>query len=81
MTPPEPGGKERWRSQAIDQDSPFVAHFRGLAKELEMAIALTYLEKWPVTPRNSLSLIDRHGQIAADLRQGPHLRFRHEKRR
>jgi predicted amidohydrolase len=28
-----------------------------------MAIALTYLEKWPGLPRNSMSLIDRHGEI------------------
>jgi predicted amidohydrolase len=28
-----------------------------------MAIALTYLEKWPGAPRNSMSIIDRHGRI------------------
>ena len=28
-----------------------------------MAIALTYLEKWQGTLRNSVSLIDRHGEI------------------
>lgn len=28
-----------------------------------MAIALTYLEKWNGPPRNSVSLIDRHGEI------------------
>ena len=27
------------------------------------AIALTYLEQWPGSPRNVLSLIDRHGEI------------------
>jgi N-carbamoylputrescine amidase len=29
-----------------------------------MAIAITYLEAWPGAPRNSMSLIDRHGTIA-----------------
>jgi predicted amidohydrolase len=29
-----------------------------------MAIALTYLEKWDGPPRNSVSLIDRHGELA-----------------
>lgn len=29
-----------------------------------MAIALTYLERWPGGPRNTVSLIDRHGKIA-----------------
>ena len=52
-----------WQRQAIDQCSEFVSHFQELARELDMAIALTYLEKWPGSPRNSLSLIDRHGEI------------------
>ena len=39
-------------------------HFRRLAHELNMAIALTYLEQWPMAPRNTVSLIDRHGAIA-----------------
>ncbi len=28
-----------------------------------MAIAVTFLEEWPVAPRNSVTLIDRHGEI------------------
>jgi N-carbamoylputrescine amidase len=52
-----------WRNQAVARDGEFVTHFRDLARELDMAIALTYLEKWPDRPRNSLSLIDRHGEI------------------
>ena len=51
-----------WAGQAIDGGSSFVVHFRELARQLDMAIALTYLEKWPVAPRNSLALIDRHGE-------------------
>jgi N-carbamoylputrescine amidase len=35
-----------------------------LAQELDMAIALTYLEKRDGAPRCSLSLIDRRGEIA-----------------
>jgi N-carbamoylputrescine amidase len=54
----------RWRALAIGRDSDFVIHFRRLARELEMAIALTYLERWDGPPRNSVSLIDRHGEIA-----------------
>ena len=54
---------ERWQAQAIGRDSPFVTHFRQLARELNMAIALTYLERWDGPPRNSVSLIDRHGEI------------------
>src|SRR5262245_30790157 len=39
--------RERWQAQAISRDSAYVSHFRGLAHELEMAIAVTYLEQWP----------------------------------
>src|SRR5207248_3562831 len=61
--PKDPGGKDRWRAQALDHDSEFITRFRALARELKMAIAITYLERWPVAPRNAVSLIDRHGQI------------------
>ncbi len=63
--------RERWQAQAISRDSAYVTHFRRLARELEMAIALTYLEEWPgapaaraPAPRNSVSLIDRHSELA-----------------
>lgn len=55
---------EVWQGQAITRDSPFIKHFQALAHELDMAIAITYLEQWPGYPRNSVSIIDRHGQIA-----------------
>jgi N-carbamoylputrescine amidase len=61
--PKRQGERERWRAQAIGQDDPFVVHFRNLARELNMAIALTYLEEWTGRPRNSVSLIDRRGEI------------------
>ena len=55
--------RTRWQAEAIDREGPFVTHFRALARELEIAIAITYLERWPGAPRNTLSLIDRHGDI------------------
>jgi len=55
--------RRRWQERAIERDSPFVEHFRNLARELDIAIALTYLERWPGAPRNSMSLIDRHGDL------------------
>ncbi len=61
--PAEPGAQERWAAQAIARDSAWVRHFQALAQELDMAIALTYLERWPGSPRNVVSLIDRHGEI------------------
>jgi N-carbamoylputrescine amidase len=59
----EQGARQKWQAQAIGRDSGFVTHFRGLARELKMAIALTYLEHWEGPPRNSVSLIDRHGEM------------------
>jgi N-carbamoylputrescine amidase len=53
-----------WQKRAVGRDEPFVAHFGALAEELGMAIAITYLEKWDGAPRNSVSLIDRRGEIA-----------------
>lgn len=61
--PDEEGEREQWQAQAISRDDPFILHFRKLARELKMAIALTYLEKWDGAPRNSVSLIDRYGEI------------------
>ncbi len=55
--------QEKWHTKAIDMDDPFGRHFRALAKELNMAIAITYLERWSRAPRNSVSLIDRFGEV------------------
>ncbi|MFW5743843.1 MAG: carbon-nitrogen hydrolase family protein [Spirochaetota bacterium] len=52
-----------WRSLAIGRDDAWVRHFRALAAELDMAIGLTYLERWEGAPRNTISVIDRHGEI------------------
>jgi N-carbamoylputrescine amidase len=54
---------EAWQTQAIERDGEFVSHFRVLASELDMAIALTYLERWNGPPRDSVSLIDRRGEV------------------
>jgi N-carbamoylputrescine amidase len=53
----------RLAAQAVTPDSPFVQHFRALARDLHMAIAITYLEQWPGRPRNSVSLFDRSGEM------------------
>src|SRR5207249_9060913 len=58
-----PQARAEWQARAIARDDAFIRHFQHLAQELDMAIALTYLEKWEGGPRNALSLIDRHGEI------------------
>lgn len=57
------GHRERWYDHALDHNDPFILHFRTLARELKMAIALTYLQKWEGAPRNAVSLVDRDGEI------------------
>jgi predicted amidohydrolase len=47
---------------AVDEESAFVSHFRLLAKQLGMAIGLTYLERHEPQPRNAFALIDRTGE-------------------
>ena len=61
--PAREGERERWRAQAVSRNSPFVTRFRRLARELNMAIALTYLEEWEGRPRNSVTIIDRRGEM------------------
>lgn len=57
--------KERifWKNQAIDYNSFFFKHFQNLEKDLEMAILITYLEKYEPAPRNTATLIDGKGKI------------------
>ncbi|MDE7291226.1 MAG: carbon-nitrogen hydrolase family protein [Treponemataceae bacterium] len=49
---------------AIAEDSDFVCEFQMLAKKLEMAIGVTFLEKFEPLPKNTIMLFDRHGKLA-----------------
>ena len=53
----------KWNSKAIENDNEFINEYINLAKELEMAIAITYLEKTKKKPRNTVVIIDRKGNI------------------
>ncbi len=53
----------KWNSKAIENDNEFINKYINLAKELEMAIAITYLEKAEQKPRNTVIIIDRNGNI------------------
>lgn len=55
---------ERWRAQAVSCDGEFVGRFARLAGELGLAIAVTYLERSPAGPRNTLTLFDCRGREA-----------------
>lgn len=51
-----------WKAGAIPANSDFVNAFGNLAKELNIAIGITLLEKYENSPRNSLILFDRFGK-------------------
>jgi N-carbamoylputrescine amidase len=61
--PSQPGAHLAWRERAVGLDDPLLTHFRSLARQLDLAIALTFLERYDPKPRNTLALIDRHGEI------------------
>jgi predicted amidohydrolase len=62
--PAEPGARERWLSQALDEDEEPLGSFARLSRRLGMAIALTYLRSNGEEPENSCVLFDRHGRQA-----------------
>jgi len=49
------------KANAVSADSSYVSAFADLAKELGMAIGITFLEKSDPLPRNTLCLFDRFG--------------------
>jgi N-carbamoylputrescine amidase len=61
--PEDAAALRAWPGRAVGEDDAYVERFRALAAELEMAIALTGLERWPGSPRNTVWLIDRRGEI------------------
>lgn len=54
---------EELAKQALALDSRFVKRFSELARELDMAIAVTLLEKHAPKPRNTVCLFDRRGDL------------------
>ena len=50
------------QSKAISKNDTFIRSFSDLAKELQMAIGITFLEKYEPLPRNSICLFDRFGK-------------------
>ncbi len=56
---------EEWLEQnSVPLNSGYVKSFSELARELDMAIAITLLEKHEPKPRNTVCLFDRRGKMA-----------------
>ena len=53
---------EALRRDAVARDGSFVQAFGALAGELDMAIAVTYLEQYAPMPRNTVTVFDRCGR-------------------
>ena len=53
---------EQWKAEAIPAGGEFVNAFGVLAKELSIAIGITFLEQYEGGPRNSMALFDRFGR-------------------
>lgn len=53
---------EELKAAAIPADSEFVMEFGRLAAELDMAIGITFLEKYEPLPRNTVILFNRQGK-------------------
>lgn len=58
-----PHDRKKLEELSISADSEFVLHFAELAKELEMAIGITFLERSMPKPKNTICLYDRYGKL------------------
>lgn len=53
-----------WLAEALPADNSFVVRFGQLARELDMAIGITFLEAYEGGARNTIVLFDRFGERA-----------------
>lgn len=61
-----PQESEALEAASLGPDSMFIKCFAGLARELRMAIGITYLESYGAFARNSLALFDMNGRRVLD---------------
>jgi len=58
----KPGAREEFYKDALAIESPAIQHFAELARELDMAVGVAYLQAYSPLPRNAITLFDRHGR-------------------
>ena len=63
--PDDADGRRAWANRAVETDGDWLGNFRRIAVELDMAVVITYLQRWRGAPRNAATLIDRTGQPVA----------------
>lgn len=59
--PADPAGRRAWAARALGPADPWLQAFREAARRADVAVAITYLQRWPDAPRNAATVIDRHG--------------------
>jgi predicted amidohydrolase len=64
QAPLDPEGRRAWIASAINRNSSFFQTFASLARDVQMNIAVTYLETYRPLPRNTVSIINRQGAVA-----------------
>ncbi len=57
-----PQDETKLRELAVSAEGEFVCAFRDLAKSLQMAVGITFLERHTPKPLNSMILFDRNGE-------------------
>ena len=62
-----PQDKDELEAASLGRDSFFLKCFQSLARELGIAIGITYLEAYGAFSRNSLALFDMRGERALDF--------------
>lgn len=55
--------RQKWLDEAVDEESKYVKAFKGVARELEIGIVITYLSKGNDSPQNTALVIDKTGEI------------------
>jgi predicted amidohydrolase len=63
LAPLDPEGRRRWIASAIDRQSSFFQTFASLAREQKINLAVTYLEAHQPLPRNTVSILNRGGEV------------------
>ncbi len=54
---------DNWNSKAISDNHKFISCYMDLAKQLEMSIAITYLEETGDKPKNTAMIINKNGEV------------------
>ena len=67
--PGDPAAVGAWRREAVTLADPPLARMRALARQLDMAIAVTYLERTASLPRNAVTVFDRRGEDVLTYRK------------